>query len=63
MTDPAFNQLIDKDERFGKGDTLDVQLRMKQKYDPALKTYINAASEVTKVYAHAPGDSQRGLFR
>jgi hypothetical protein len=52
MKDEKFLSQIDSGiSRFGKGDTLDVELQIDQVYDPELMVYLNRAYQINKVQA------------
>jgi hypothetical protein len=41
INDPNFQKRIDNGEAFAKGDILEVDLEIKQKFEQAVNTYIN----------------------
>lgn len=61
MNDEDFLNRIDKGERFGKGDVLDVELQIDQVLDPNIDTYINKAYQINKVVEHIPRAEQQSL--
>jgi hypothetical protein len=62
VTDAEFLDRIDqKDEAFGKGDTLDADLQVEQVWDSSLNTYLNKTYYVVKVYNHTRYGRQAGL--
>lgn len=62
MNDEAFLNRIDKGERFGKGDTFEVELQIDQVLDPNINTYINKSYQIIKVINHRPHVEQPTLF-
>lgn len=63
MKDEAFLSKIDSGiSRFGKGDTLDVELQIDQVYDPELMVYLNRLYQINRVVKHHPRPEQENLF-
>lgn len=52
ITDDKFLNRINNNEKFSKGDVLDVDLKIQQIYDSNFKTYVNKTYEVTRVIKH-----------
>lgn len=52
--------IISKGERFGKGDALHVTLRVKQRYDPEIRCYVNAAYSIVKFHEHIVREAETG---
>ena len=52
IKDNIFGEKIDKGERFGKGDSLDVMLEIKQEFDDSLNAFVNKSYTVTEVFDH-----------
>ncbi|MDR2651639.1 MAG: hypothetical protein LBC68_04925 [Prevotellaceae bacterium] len=61
IKDLAFQELINKGERFAKGDILEVELQIIQKWDNSVNTYINKSYLVTKIIRHILRDEQQTL--
>ncbi len=61
VEDGAFGEKIDKGERFGKGDTFEVTMEIRQQYDASVNTYINKAYTVTKILYHIERPAQGSL--
>lgn len=61
MNDESFLTSIDRGERFGKGDILEVELQIDQTLDPNINTYINKSYQINKVIAHIPRAEQTSL--
>ena len=40
IADPSFYELIDKGEAFAKGDILEVELQINQKFDESVNTFV-----------------------
>ncbi len=62
MEDEGFLNRIDRGERFGKGDVLEVELQIDQVLDPNINTYINKAYRIISVLEHSPKPEQSNLF-
>jgi hypothetical protein len=52
IDDPDFQKRIDKGEAFAKGDILDVELSIKQKFDTSVNTFINKSYKIKKIINH-----------
>lgn len=52
VEDPNFQKRIDNGESFAKGDMLEVELEIKQKYDSTVNTYINKSYKINKILNH-----------
>lgn len=52
IKDSAFAEAIEKGERFGMGDSLTVEMDIKQEYDPSVDTFVNKSYIVTKILDH-----------
>lgn len=62
VTDADFLQRIDKqDESFGKGDSLEADLRIEQVWDEGFNTYLNKTYSIVRVYSHTRVGRQVGL--
>ncbi len=61
MKDESFLNRIDKGERFGKGDILEVELQIDQVLDRNVGTYLNKSHQINKVLEHIPRPEQ-GTF-
>lgn len=63
IKDPDFYNLIDKGERFAKGDTLEVELQTTQKWDESVNTYVNKSYQILKINRHIlRGEQQKFEF-
>lgn len=62
--DPTFQTKIDNGESFAKGDVLDTQLEITQKWDESVQTHINKSYRVIKIINHRRRDrsNQANLF-
>ena len=58
IKDEMLMEIIDKGERFGKGDALKVKLRIMQKYDKICHAYYNSAYKVIEFYEHINAPQQ-----
>lgn len=56
------NRVLQREELFGAGDLLEVDLDMAQSLDHRSNTYITKQYRVSKVYSHKGGAKQFGLF-
>lgn len=61
VNDPDFQKRIDKGESFAKGDVLEVELEIKQKFDPAVNTYINRSYKINRIINHISRSEQSKL--
>jgi hypothetical protein len=52
IKDPDFQKTVDKGEPFSKGDTLEVELQVTQKWDESVNTFINKSYQVNKIIRH-----------
>ena len=63
MLDEGFMEKIEKGEiRFGKGDALEVEMEIRQVYDPTLNTFVNKDFKILRVLRVIPAPYQRDLF-
>lgn len=58
MNDSNFQSRIDKGESFAKGDTLEVELEIKQKFDSSVNTFVNKSYKVKRIINHIRRDEQ-----
>lgn len=61
VEDKTFFEKIDSGEQFAKGDTLRVDLRIKQEYNEDVNSYINKSYTVMNVKDHIPRPKQTKL--
>lgn len=61
IADPNFYELIDKGEAFAKGDTLEVELQINQKFDESVNTFINKSYQVNKIIRHLSRNEQQKI--
>lgn len=54
LKDERFLDRVQRGEKFAKGDTLIVSLRIQQKLDKQLRTYVNKSYEIVEVKQHVP---------
>ncbi|MCE5330678.1 MAG: hypothetical protein LLF95_00885 [Bacteroidales bacterium] len=59
INDPNFFNLIDKGEAFAKGDVLEVELQINQKWDDSVNTYINKSYQVNRIIRHILRNEQQ----
>lgn len=62
VKDDALMQKIDEGERFGKGDSIKVRLRMLQKYNKDYRAYENKSYRIVEFYEHIVPNEQQNLF-
>ena len=63
IKDPNFYELIDKGESFAKGDILEVELQIVQKWDESVNTYVNKSYHINRITRHLKrGEEQRFHF-
>lgn len=58
INDAKFYEKIDKGASFSKGDTLEVDMKIKQSFDPSVNTFINKGYEINKITNHIRRDEQ-----
>jgi len=58
LNDDDFYNRIDAGESFAKGDILEVELEIKQRFDKSVNTFVNESYYITKVIAHIPREKQ-----
>lgn len=61
ITDKNFYEKIDAGQSFAKGDTLRVDLKIKQEFDEAANAFINKGYEIIRVIKHNPRNAQGKL--
>lgn len=61
VKDDALMDAIDKGERFGKGDSIRVRLRITQKYKPEYGTYVDSMYKIVGFYEHISPPEQTCL--
>lgn len=57
LEDPNFQKRIDNGESFAKGDLLEVELRIKQKFDKSVNTFINKSYNISRIIKHIKRDA------
>jgi len=62
ISDDSFFQKIDEGLRFAKGDTLLVDLKIRQVYDSTVDGYLNDSFEIVSVKQHIPRPQQKSLL-
>jgi len=62
VEDTDFYKLIDNGQPFAKGDVLDVELQITQKFDEAINAYYNSSYQVKKINEHIPRAKQMNIF-
>jgi hypothetical protein len=59
IKDPDFQELIDKGEAFAKGDILEVELQINQKWEDSVFTFINKSFQINKIERHILRNEQQ----
>jgi len=62
VNDRDFYELIDKGQSFAKGDILDVELQVTQRFDETINAYYNNSYQVVKINEHIPRAKQMSIF-
>jgi hypothetical protein len=61
INDESFWSKVEAGDPFSKGDSLVVDLSIKQEYDGALNTFVDKSYDVVKVISHIPRERQINL--
>jgi hypothetical protein len=61
IADPAFYELIDKGEAFAKGDILEVELQINQKFDDSVNTFVTKSYQINKIIRHLSRNEQQKI--
>lgn len=61
IKDSTFMQLIDNGQAFSKGDRLEVELKVTQKYEPSVNTYVTKEYIIERIIRHIPRTEQQKL--
>ncbi len=61
ISDPKFYELIDKGEAFAKGDILEVELQISQKFDESVNTFVTKSYQVNKIIRHLSRNEQQKI--
>jgi hypothetical protein len=61
IADPSFYELIDKGEAFAKGDVLEVELQINQKFDESVNTFVTNSYQVNKIVRHLSRNEQQKI--
>lgn len=59
----ALMEIIDKGERFGKGDMIEVTLEITQRFNPAFRAYENVRYRIKEFHRHIPVPEDSDLFK
>ena len=62
VKDDEFYKLINQGEQFAKGDALEVELQINQRFDESVNTFINVSYVVNRIIHHIKRNEQQGLF-
>lgn len=61
ISDPNFQKSIDNGESFAKGDILEVELEVKQKFEKSVNTFINKSYKINRITNHILRNEQSKL--
>jgi len=61
ITDSNFLKRIDGGEKFAKGDSLHVRLKIEREFDSTVNTYVDRSYEIVQVIKHIPRPPQEKL--
>lgn len=61
ISDPSFYELIDKGESFAKGDILEVELQIHQKFDESVNTFVTKSYQINKIIRHLSRNEQQKI--
>lgn len=61
ISDPDFYKLIDKGEAFAKGDILEIELQINQKFDDSVNTFVTKSYQVNKIIRHLSRNEQQKI--
>ncbi|MDQ6478481.1 hypothetical protein [Dyadobacter sp. LHD-138] len=61
IKDTAFMLLIDNGQAFSKGDRLEVELKVTQKYDQSVNTYVTKEYIIERIIRHIPRSEQQKI--
>ena len=59
IKDPNFYELINNGESFAKGDILEVEIQINQKWDESVNTFVNKSYQINKIVRHILRDEQQ----
>jgi len=59
IKDEEFVKLIERGEKFSKGDSLEAEFEIRQQFDESINTYINKSYKITKIIKHI-GRAEQG---
>lgn len=62
IQDANFYKLIEKGEKFAKGDILIAKLKINQIFEPSVDTFVNESYEILEVNEHIPRGEQQKLI-
>lgn len=61
IADPNFYELIDKGEAFAKGDVLEVELQINQKFEESVNTFVTKSYHINKIVRHLSRNEQQKI--
>jgi len=59
--DTEFLKRIDSGEQFAKGDSLEVEIEIRQEFDKSVNTFVNKSYKINRVIRHIPRPPQSRL--
>ncbi len=61
IADPAFFELIDKGEAFAKGDVLEIELQINQRFEESVNTFVTKSYQVNRIIRHLARNEQQKI--
>lgn len=61
IADPSFYELIDKGEAFAKGDVLEIELQINQKFEESVNTFVTKSYQVNRIIRHLARNEQQKI--
>jgi len=61
IADPSFYELIDKGEAFAKGDVLEIELQINQRFEENVNTFVTKSYQVNRIIRHLARNEQQKI--
>lgn len=61
IKDSTFMELVDKGRSFAKGDKLEVELKINQKFDTSVNTFVTKGYVIERIIRHIPRNEQQNI--
>jgi len=61
IADPSFYELIDKGEAFAKGDVLEIELQINQRFEESVNTFVTKSYQVNRIIRHLARNEQQKI--